>query len=172
MHSDNGRNDLFGDFVTASSSRNTRFLPVSYGHFLRVISCRWRLRRGSGILTITVFGLLATYAGYVIGQYKLRHMSIMNMADAGETLFSTFGSSSSGMKTFGRRLFGFGSTLFLVFIMAAHVLTFSVMMNVVTADSGRRVCTVIYMAAGAAICFVLTLPRKLEKISWISIPCE
>lgn len=88
------------------------------------------------------------------------------MADAGSILFSPLG---EGWSTFGRRVFGAGSIFFLVFIMAAHILTFSVMMNVV---SEHKACTVLFMIVGAVASFALCLPRTLEKVSWISVACK
>ena len=38
-----------------------------------------------GVFAITFFGLLATYAGYVIGMFKLRYMEVCNIGDAGQS---------------------------------------------------------------------------------------
>jgi hypothetical protein len=59
--------------------------------------------------------------------------------------------------------------LVLVFIMAAHVLSFAVAMNVMTDHS---MCTVAFAAMGFVICFVLGLPRTLKGVSYLSIFCE
>lgn len=56
----------------------------------------------------------------------------------------------------------------LIFIAAAHVLTFSVMMNVLT-DHGT--CTVVFGIVGAVISFMLTLPRTLRGQSFLSAIC-
>ncbi|WEW60296.1 hypothetical protein PRK78_005781 [Emydomyces testavorans] len=74
------------------------------------------------VIIIVGLGLLATYTGYVIGQFKMRYPHVHNMADAGEILFGRI----------GREVLGGAQVLFLVFIMGSHVLTFSVMMNVLT----------------------------------------
>lgn len=42
-----------------------------------------RLGFAPGLAFIALFGLVATYAGYVIGQFKLRHPEVCNPADAG-----------------------------------------------------------------------------------------
>lgn len=36
-----------------------------------------------GLFIIAVFGFVATYAGYVIGMFKLRYMEVNNVGDAG-----------------------------------------------------------------------------------------
>lgn len=78
------------------------------------------------------------------------------MADAGFILFGTF----------GYHLFCWAALLSLIFIMAAHILTFSVAMNVLTEHGA---CTMLWMAIGFAISVVLTLPRTLKNVSYFSI---
>ena len=75
-----------------------------------------------GMLLILGLGLLATYTGYTIGQFKMRYPHIHNMADAGEVLLGVF----------GRELFGAAQILLLVFTMGSHILTFTIMLNTVT----------------------------------------
>lgn len=104
-------------------------------------------------------GILATYTGYVIGQFKLRYTHVHSMADAGEVM----------MGTFGRELLGTAQVVFLVFIMGSHILTFMVMMNTVT-EHGT--CSIVFGIVGLVLSFVLTLPRTLKKVSWMSISCR
>lgn len=78
------------------------------------------------------------------------------MGDAGEILAGAW----------GREICGIAQATFLVFIMGSHVLTFSIMMNVLTNHS---LCTVWFMVIGTAISFICTLPRTLKSISHLSI---
>ncbi|TKA63172.1 hypothetical protein B0A49_07190 [Cryomyces minteri] len=109
-----------------------------------------------GTILIVGFGLLATYSGYVIGQFKLAYPQVHSFADAGELIAGPI----------GREILGAGQVLVLVFIVAAHVLTFSVMMNVLT-EHGT--CSIVFAAVGAVVSFGLTLPRTLQKVSYLSI---
>lgn len=109
-----------------------------------------------GIIFILVLGLLATYSGYVIGQFKLRHPAVHSMADAGYILFGSF----------GYHLFCWAALLSLIFIMAAHILTFAVAMNVLT---GHGACTILWAFIGFLISVVLTLPRTLKNVAYLSI---
>lgn len=59
--------------------------------------------------------------------------------------------------------------LILVFIMGAHVVIFSVMMNVVTEHG---LCTVVFMIIGAAVSFVVSLPRTFKANSAASMCCK
>ncbi|KAH8429635.1 uncharacterized protein LDX57_007307 [Aspergillus melleus] len=110
------------------------------------------------VILIVGLGIVATYTGYVIGQFKLRYPHVHSMADAGEVMLGRF----------GRELLGTAQLLFLVFIMGSHILTFIVMMNTVT-DHGT--CSIVFGVVGLVLSFVLTLPRTLKKVSWMSISC-
>lgn len=83
------------------------------------------------------------------------------MADVGEVLFAPL-----GLGRFGREFLGTGQLLFLIFIMASHILTFSVMMNTLT-DHGT--CSIVFGVVGLIVSFIFSLPRTLRKVSWMSI---
>ena len=111
------------------------------------------------IIILVGLGIMATYTGYVIGQFKWKYPHITNMADAGEVL----------MGKFGREFLGTAQMLFLVFIMASHILTFTVAMNTIT-DHGT--CSIVFGIVGMIVSFICSLPRTLEKMSWLSFVCE
>lgn len=102
--------------------------------------------------------MLATYTGYVIGQFKWKYPHISNMADAGEVLAGKF----------GRELLGIGQMLFLVFVMASHLLTFTIAMNTIT---NHGTCSIVFGVVGMVVSFILSLPRTLAKMSWLSLAC-
>ena len=109
-----------------------------------------------GLILLIAMGILASYTGYVIGQFKIAYPHIANMADAGEVLFGPI----------GRVILGFGQILFIIFIMGAHLLTFSVAMNALTEHAA---CTIIWMVVAAIISLVFTLPRTLGNLSYYCI---
>lgn len=104
-------------------------------------------------------GALTTYTGYVLGQFKIRYPHIHNMSDAAEILFGAW----------GREIATAAQILFFIFLMGAHILTFSIMMNTLT-DHGA--CTIIFCLVGAIICFVLTLSRRLQEVSYLGWICK
>ncbi|PGH08629.1 hypothetical protein GX51_01149 [Blastomyces parvus] len=108
------------------------------------------------IIILLFVGFLATYTGYTIGQFKAAYPHVHSMADAGEIL----------MGRFGRELLGAGQLLFLVFIMGSHILTFVVMMNTLT-ENGT--CSIVFGVVGMVVSLILTLPRTLKNVSWLSI---
>lgn len=81
------------------------------------------------------------------------------MADAGEVV----------MGRFGRELLGGGQMLFLLFLMASHVLTFKDAMNTIT-EHGT--CSIVFGVVGMVISCFLSLPRTLQKVSWLSLVCK
>lgn len=103
-------------------------------------------------------GLMASYTGYVIGQFKWRFPHISGMPDAGEIL----------MGAFGREVLFAGQMLFLVFLMASHLLTFTVALNQLTEHA---TCSIVFGVVGLVVSLCISLPRTLEKMSWLSLVC-
>jgi amino acid permease len=112
-----------------------------------------------GILLILGLGIIATYTGYVFGQFKEAYPHVHNMADAGEVL----------MGRFGKELFGAGTVLFLLFVMGSHILTFTIAFNAMT---GHATCTIVWGVIGMIVLFLFTLPRTLKNIAHLSIACK
>ena len=81
------------------------------------------------------------------------------MADAGELL----------MGRFGRELLEVGQLLFLIFLMASHILTFTQQFNTIT-DHGT--CTIVFGVVGLILSFICALPRTMSKVYWMSIACS
>ncbi|EPS31480.1 hypothetical protein POX_h09764 [Penicillium oxalicum] len=107
-------------------------------------------------IMILFISALSWYTGYAIGQFKLRHPHIHSMGDAGELL----------MGRVGREVLGIGQLLLLIFLMASNILTFNILMNVLT-DHGT--CTLVFGVVGLVICFLGALPRTMEKVYWMSV---
>ncbi|GKZ73928.1 hypothetical protein AnigIFM50267_011167 [Aspergillus niger] len=110
-----------------------------------------------GIAVIIGVGVLTTYTGLVIGDFKCRYPQAHSMADAGTILWGRIGCE----------ILGAAQLIFFVFIMGSHILTFSVMMSVLTGYSG---CTVLFSVAGGLPSNVFTIPRRLESLSFLSSP--
>lgn len=110
------------------------------------------------IILLVGLGLLATYTGYVIGQFRWRYPHIHNLADAGEVI-------AGGI---GREVLGTGQLLLVVFIMASHLLTFTVAMNSLT-EHGT--CSIVFAVVGLVVSLIANLPRTLKHVSTMSIAC-
>lgn len=111
------------------------------------------------IILLVGLGLLATYTGYVIGQFRWRYPHIHNLADAGEVIAGSI----------GREVLGTGQLLLVVFIMASHLLTFTVAMNSLT-EHGT--CSIVFAVMGLVVSLIANLPRTLKHVSTMSIACK
>ncbi|KAL8903957.1 MAG: hypothetical protein Q9171_007215 [Xanthocarpia ochracea] len=109
-----------------------------------------------GVILILGLGAVATYTGYVIGQFKLAYPGVHNMADAGEVMLGGI----------GREIFGAAQILFLIFVMGSHILTFSIMMNTITEHA---TCSIVFGIVGLALSLICTLPRTLRRVSYMAI---
>ncbi|EXJ92563.1 hypothetical protein A1O3_01115 [Capronia epimyces CBS 606.96] len=109
-----------------------------------------------GLILLVSLGAMASYSGYVIGQFKQCYPQVHSMGCAGEVLFGRWGGE----------ILGWGQFLFYVFIMGSHILTFSIMMNAITEHGS---CTIVWMVIGTILSLVFTLPRTLKNLSYYSV---
>lgn len=70
---------------------------------------------------------------------------------------------------FAQEFLSVGQLVFLIFLMASHVLTFSVLMNELT---NHGACTIGFSVVGLAVSFIGSLPRRMERVYWISVICK
>ena len=110
------------------------------------------------IVILVGLGILASYTGYVIGQFKYRYPQVSSVSDAGAILLGPI----------GRELFFAGHMLYTIFIMASHILTFTVAFNVIT-EHGT--CSLVFGVVGLVLSLGLSLPRTLQKMTWLSLAC-
>ncbi|KAJ5871718.1 uncharacterized protein N7529_004071 [Penicillium soppii] len=106
---------------------------------------------------ILIMGLsgISWYTGYIMGQFKQRYPQVHSMGDAGELL----------MGPIGREIFYVGQLLFIIFLMASHILTFSVLFNTIT---NHGTCTIVFGVVGLIVSCIAALPRTAEKVFWMS----
>ncbi|PVI06893.1 hypothetical protein DM02DRAFT_707499 [Periconia macrospinosa] len=109
-----------------------------------------------GIILLLSLGILATYTGYVIGQFKLAYPFVHSLADVGAVCLGPW----------GREIGGAAQTIFLIFVMGSHILTFTIAMNSIT---GHATCTIVWGVVGFIILWIFTLPRTLKKVSYLSM---
>ncbi|KAK4575162.1 hypothetical protein LTR86_001014 [Recurvomyces mirabilis] len=111
-----------------------------------------------GVILIWSFGLMATYTGFVVWQFKQAHPDMRTLAHGLEMIFGRW----------GRWVGEVSQSLMLLFVMAAHVVLFGSAMAELT---NRGICKVVSMAIGAFICFVVSLPRTMKGNSYYSALC-
>jgi hypothetical protein len=81
------------------------------------------------------------------------------MGDVGDVLFGKI----------GRELFGAFYIIFCIFCAASHLLTFTIAMNVLTEHA---TCTIVWGVVGLVIFSILSVPRTLKNVSFLSIICK
>lgn len=64
---------------------------------------------------------------------------------------------------------GAAQTIFLIFSMGSHILTFTIAMNAITSHA---TCTIVWGIIGLVVLWLFTLPRTLKKVSYLSICCK
>ncbi|KAB2569077.1 Amino acid transporter transmembrane [Lasiodiplodia theobromae] len=109
-----------------------------------------------GLIAIVGLGIFTTYSGYLLWQFRMRYPQCTNMGDVGEVLFGRF----------GREFFGAFYVLYCIFSAASHLLTFVIAMNVLT---GHATCSIVWGIVGLVIFSILTIPRTLKNVSFLSI---
>ncbi|KAG9569264.1 amino acid transporter, partial [Aureobasidium melanogenum] len=114
-----------------------------------------------GLILLVGLGIIATYTGWVIGQFRMKYPWVVSFADAGEILFKPL-----KMGAIGREVFGAAQTIFLIFTMASHILTWTICLNTIT---NSATCTVVWAVVGLVLFFLFDLPRTLKNVSFMSI---
>ncbi|KAH7389323.1 transmembrane amino acid transporter protein-domain-containing protein [Phaeosphaeria sp. MPI-PUGE-AT-0046c] len=109
-----------------------------------------------GLLCIFFLGIIATYTGWIIGEFRLAHPSVQSFADCGMLIAGPV----------GMWIMAVGQVLILIFIMGAHILSFSIAMNAIT---GHVMCTIVWNVIGLVLCFALGLPRTFKNVSYLSV---
>lgn len=71
-----------------------------------------------GVVLIIGLGTLATYSGYVLGQFKIKYPSVHTFADAMEIVCAPI-----GLGLVAKEFIGFCQVVFWIFLMGSHVLT-------------------------------------------------
>ncbi|KAF7935173.1 uncharacterized protein EAE97_008080 [Botrytis byssoidea] len=114
-----------------------------------------------GLLLIISMGLLAWYSGFLIHRFRTAYPSIISWADACSILLAPL-----GMPNVGREIAGAAQILFLLFLMASHILTWIICLDTLT---GGKVCNIVWGVVGMGVFWILDLPRTCRGMSWSSI---
>lgn len=114
---------------------------------------------------------LSTYSGLMLGEFQKEYPFVENFGDAVEVIGRTMGSISLfGFNiTFARifqEVFGWAQAIFQIFVMGAHLLTWTICLN---ALSDHSACTIVWVVVGLAVFWALNLPRTLKHTSWMSM---
>lgn len=139
-----------------------------------------------GIALIVVMAILSGYSGLVFGEFCMQYPEIESFGGVGDVVGRAFGGPALGV-AFGEFL-GWGQTIFQIFVMGSHLLTWTIAMNtceyfpdmkstlcgVSMADFDAAVtnssqCTVMWAGVGLVIFWLFNLPRNLNIASYLSV---
>jgi amino acid permease len=113
-----------------------------------------------GIIVMVFMGFLSTYSGLVMGEFRKQHPWVQSFGDAGEVM-----GRSIGMGKLFQEIFGWAQTIFVVFVMGSHLLTWTICLNTLTNSAA---CTIVWGVVGLAVFWVLNTPRTLRAAGYYS----
>lgn len=122
------------------------------------------LGMATGIVLIIVMGILSTYSGLMLGEFRKQYPFVQNFGDAVEVI-----GRSVGMGRVFQEFFGWGQVIFQVFIMGSHILTWTICLNTLTDSS---TCTIVWAVVGLVVFWICNLPRTLKYTSFMSVACK
>lgn len=117
-----------------------------------------------GVVIILVIAVLSGYSGLVFGEFCQRYPDLQSFGDAGELMARTLWGPRWGYVCY--EIMGWGQTVFMVFVMASHLLTWTIALNNLT-DSSQ--CTILWAGVGLLVFFALNTPRTLLYTSYMSM---
>ncbi|KAK8035417.1 hypothetical protein PG993_010412 [Apiospora rasikravindrae] len=113
-----------------------------------------------GIILMLIMGILATYSGLVMGEFRQAHPWVQSFGDAGEVM-----GNAIGCGRLFQEIFGGAQTIFQIFVMGSHLLTWTICLNNLSATS---TCSIVWAVVGLVVFWVLNLPRTLKGASYMS----
>ena len=119
----------------------------------------WLTSSCRGLICQITVGLLGSYTGYLIWKFKMQHPTIQSFADAGRIMGGRY-------LEWILMIVGY---LNLVFIAAAHILTFKTAMTHITHTG---LCAILWSVIAILISFVLTIKRTSLSQSYVSVLCK
>lgn len=106
----------------------------------------------AGVILTIGLGFVAIYAGYSIGEVKLRYPQVGHYADVGQLLLGNVGS----------KIFVGSFVALLIFVIGSHCLTGAIAFETITQSSS---CSIIFSVASAAILMLLAIPPSFAEIA-------
>ncbi|KAF2212755.1 hypothetical protein CERZMDRAFT_41003 [Cercospora zeae-maydis SCOH1-5] len=108
-----------------------------------------------GVIILVIVGIMTTWTGYMVGQFKIRHPEVYGIDEAGKIM---------GGKI-GREILYWGFNIYFIFLAASAMLGISIGLNSL---STHGACTAIFVVVAAIIGFSFGSIQTLGKVSWIA----
>ncbi|KAL1859580.1 hypothetical protein Daus18300_009581 [Diaporthe australafricana] len=117
-----------------------------------------------GIALIVFMAILSGYSGLVFGEFCMLYPDVQSFGGVGDIIGRSVGGPAMGV--FFSEFLGWGQTIFQIFVMGSHLLTWTIAMNTLTNSSQ---CTVMWAGVGLVVFWVFNIPRNLNIASYLSI---
>jgi len=113
-----------------------------------------------GLVVMVFMGIFSAYSGLVMGEFRKAYPWVESFGDAAEVMGRTV-----GMGKLFQEIWGWAQTIFQIFIMGSHLLTWTICLNTLT-DSAA--CTIVWGVVGLAVFWALNTPRTLRAAGYYS----
>ncbi|UZJ51566.1 hypothetical protein CBS101457_000886 [Exobasidium rhododendri] len=135
---------------------------ILFGEYvcLAILSFPWAfntLGMAGGVISTLGLGVVALYTSMTLWRYCMKHPDLLHIADIGRQLTGS---------AWGYELTAIALILNNTFIQGLHTLTGSEILNVL---SEHGTCTLVFSIVIMLLCFLLTLPRKIEHVATMGI---
>jgi len=163
---------MFDELAAAEAHHDIKFRTMSwqkaaillFGEYvcLAILALAWSwsvLGWVGGCLFTFGLGLMTWYTSYVLWEYCMRHPEVRDICDIGYLLF--------GGSKIAYELTAIMLLLNNIFLMGFHVFTGSKILNTLSTHSQ---CTVVFTAVITIMSIVVSLPRTLKHVAFLSIP--
>lgn len=118
-----------------------------------------------GIILIIFIAILSGYSGLVFGEFCIQYPEIESFGGVGEVIGRELSGPALGL--IFKETLGWSQTIFQVFVMGSHLLTWTIALNTLT-DNVHQ-CTVMWAGIGVVLFWFCNLPRNLNVASYLSM---
>ncbi|TIB73353.1 hypothetical protein E3Q22_04349 [Wallemia mellicola] len=111
-----------------------------------------------GVFSTFCIGMLCWITGIWLVEFKKKFPGCLNYGDAGRIMFGRVGGI----------IFGYGLVLKSIFMAASHVLSGGIAFRKMI-DNNALVCSIVWTVVMAVVSFLMSLSRRMEKLTALSI---
>ncbi|EME77359.1 uncharacterized protein MYCFIDRAFT_42408 [Pseudocercospora fijiensis CIRAD86] len=108
-----------------------------------------------GVVILLVVGSMTTWAGWMVGRFKLLHPDVYGIDDAGKLMYGRM----------GREILYWGFNIYFIFLSGSAMLGISIGFNSLSLHGA---CTAIFVAVAAIIGWTFGSIQTLGRVSWIA----
>ncbi|KAJ8596533.1 amino acid transporter [Rhizopogon salebrosus TDB-379] len=108
------------------------------------------------LILIVFLGIFGLYTAKLLVDFKLNHLDVHTMGDAGYIMFGPV----------ARELLAFGTVAFAIFGTGSELLSSQQALSTL---SNQGMCSMYLVIISGAVCFLISLPRTLDRLAWMGL---